>query len=264
MVSIKNKAVALSKVGLTVKEIATSLNTWESYVYKILKEAGVSANPPTRVGVYKDKDVSRLANPETQQAAYYIGYLFADGFIDVGEKSVNIKIHKKDVDILYGLAEFVNLPRVAVRTTKSGYVELSICSKELVQELKKYNIIRNKTKNANEGPIFDDQGLQLAALRGWFDGDGYIGRQAILTSSNEAQAKSFSSIVGRLGGTGTVFYNDSRASYGVRLNKHGNQEFMASMFALDVNGLDRKKVAYFNTYRTENEGTELLDKKPVG
>ena len=198
---------------------------------------------------YNAKSVDNLLDIANPQAAYYVGLLFADGYIEHRQMAVSIVLRDYDAAVLYSLAEFVGLPHDAVRLKSKNRPEmrrLSICSAYLVRALATYGIVPRKSW---EGvPYFPQQSSDalLAFLHGWMDGDGHVKKQCMVAMSTLLQANVFCEYVSQLGGKGTI----GRAGkyYRVVLNKRDNMEFLSRLYSQPIVCLQRKVDAFNSFY----------------
>lgn len=118
---------------------------------------------------------------DTEEKAYWLGFLYADGYNHENKTCVSLKLQYDDIEILEKFKSFLktNAPIYKwTRTTKINkikkeYCELSICSTYLSRQLAKLGCIQGKTY-ALKFPDFLDKTLYNHFLRGYFDGDGCI------------------------------------------------------------------------------------------
>lgn len=198
---------------------------------------------------YNTKSINSLLDVANPQAAYYVGLLFADGYIERRQKAVSIALRDYDAAVLYSLAEFVGLPHSAVRLkskARSDMRRLSICSAPLVSALAAYGIVPRKSR---EGvPYFPQQysDALLAFLHGWMDGDGHVKRQCMVAMSTMVQATVFCEYVSRLGGKGAI--GRVGKYYRVVLNKRDNMEFLSRLYSQPIVCLQRKVDAFNSFY----------------
>lgn len=122
---------------------------------------------------------------DTQEKAYFLGYLFADG-CNSG-KRINLNLSEKDLDILKifnklihpkGKPLYKNGPRKStllngqVAHTKTNY-HLTIENGHIAQILSSYGCTPRKT-NTLDFPKFINPNLIPHFIRGYFDGDGSL------------------------------------------------------------------------------------------
>lgn len=106
---------------------------------------------------------------DTKEKAYVIGFIFADG--SVNNNYLTITIHPDDISVL----EFIKkeLKYSGPIHIKNNYVNLTICSKQIVKDLITVGIYPNKTYVSSSLPIINNEFFS-SFLLGFFDGDGSI------------------------------------------------------------------------------------------
>lgn len=113
---------------------------------------------------------------DTPEKAYFLGFIFADGALIDNPKEyrykLNIKIHKKDEDILKRFISLLNSEVEIWRSKDRDISEIGFSSKKMIYDLKNIGLHQNKTYTI-EYPKIDEK-LERHFLRGYFDGDGCI------------------------------------------------------------------------------------------
>lgn len=110
-------------------------------------------------------------NIDNKNKAYWLGFIAADG--NVYGNKLSIELNSKDEGHLKNFLEDLESPRPLRYRERNGYkyVILEIRNSKLVEDLKKYEIIPNKTNNLNF-PLKLDKKYYKDYIRGFFDGDG--------------------------------------------------------------------------------------------
>lgn len=118
----------------------------------------------------------------TEQDAYWLGFLLADGYISDGAKPfVQIKLGEKDYNHLKKFCDYMqyNSYEVIKKTTGGAYTKDNICyvikisCKQLSENLKKYGL--HGAKSGKEIPyLLNNVELEKHYIRGIIDGDGWI------------------------------------------------------------------------------------------
>ena len=108
------------------------------------------------------------------EAAYWLGFIAADGCVSISENGYRIIIclNKKDIDMLVAFKNAINSTR-DIKMIGRSKAEFRCNSKYMVNALKKYGITPRKTftmEFSNEIPNEYYSGF----IRGYFDGDGTI------------------------------------------------------------------------------------------
>lgn len=121
----------------------------------------------------------------TEYQAYILGFLYADGYIDSAEKSAIINIHQKDIDILYKIKQYTNCKNDIHKSSTKNCVRLNLCSKKLVNDLKKFGVVKNKSKKIKLPNL--NYNIYKHFFRGYCDGDGYVGKRQVIICTGSKQ-----------------------------------------------------------------------------
>lgn len=130
-------------------------------------------------------------NIDSEEKAYFLGFICADGSININRNKLSFTLNTKDIEILIKLK---NLLKTTAPIASRAYIDkrnganiesvsLQIYSKKIIEDLYSLNICENKS-NVLRLPNIDDN-LKIHFIRGLFDGDGYIGTQCTLISTAE-------------------------------------------------------------------------------
>ena len=126
---------------------------------------------------------------DTEEKAYWLGFLFADGYINSGPLNgefsykFELTLADKDIDHLRKFANFIGYnksisKKVCKRNNKEyKAVRISISSKHLWNTLNNLGCTPRKslTLRFPEESIFKEKSLIRHFIRGYFDGDGTLG-----------------------------------------------------------------------------------------
>lgn len=114
-----------------------------------------------------------LADPVGAEAAYWAGFLFADGCVPTHGMSVQTDLQARDRSHLEKLAAFM-CPTIALRPSHGGRsVCLEVCGKRLVAALQRFGIVPRKSYTHPLPVLRDAEWVPF--IRGFFDGDGCFG-----------------------------------------------------------------------------------------
>lgn len=165
----KNKALELYHQGLYQKDIAIILNVSPSTIHKALFDSGLKLpNDKSWCRKYKLND-EYFDNIDTQEKAYWLGFILADG--NISNNSLSIELSKKDRHHLELMLKALDSDS-PIKDTRKNCCRVFINSKKLVQSLRKYGIVPNKTKTTYFPDIPVD--LHRHFVRGILDGDGWV------------------------------------------------------------------------------------------
>lgn len=162
--------------GKTIQGI-TGISSTE--VYRILKKNGhQTRNLITSHKIY-DLDFSFFKDIDTEEKAYILGLLFADGSHDSNIGRVVLVLQEQDKKLLENINILLNNTRPLrkeVRKTPKGkintYYELSFHDRGVSADLLKLGLIPNKTYNMCIPEMPKE--LLRHFIRGFWDGDGNI------------------------------------------------------------------------------------------
>ena len=118
---------------------------------------------------------------DTEEKAYWLGFLFADGYNNEAGTAISLRLQEEDEEILEKFKEFLKTDKEIKRYSrvtktnklKRNYCELYINSVRLSKRLAELGCVKNKTYIV-EFPSFLPNHLIRHFIRGYFDGDGCI------------------------------------------------------------------------------------------
>jgi hypothetical protein len=118
---------------------------------------------------------------DTKEKAYWLGFLYADGY--VRKYRLVVKISIKDEALLYNLMKSLDVdPVIHHYSCEPNKSTVYIYSKKISDDLNLHGCVQRKSKTI-ELPEFDSHDLYLAFLLGFFDGDGCEGKTLITCGS---------------------------------------------------------------------------------
>lgn len=164
--------VSRYKLGETLLAIADSFNVSRETIAKIVRKAGVKIQHGSVRMAESDVD-HEFFERDTEEAAYFFGFLLADGNISDRGK-VSIGIQKRDEEILHSLKEACKInSNVAYHTRPDGTssAQLVFTVKSLSESLTKLGLTPRKSLNEEcpERFLFNRD-----FWRGAVDGDGCV------------------------------------------------------------------------------------------
>lgn len=143
---------------------------------------------------YKVND-TYFSNIDTADKAYFLGFLYADGYNNVSRHEVKIRLSIQDEELLIKLRDILypnrDRPLYYQRRNDRQYCELYICNTNISNDLNRHGCVRAKTFNISF-PYFIDGNFYSHFIRGVFDGDGSI----CLSQFKNGQHKTSFSITG--------------------------------------------------------------------
>jgi len=180
-IEINNKIIALYLSGKGTYQIATDCGCSQTFIMNVLKRYNI---PRRTAQSYTTKYITNenfFNNVNTEEKAYILGFLYADGnnYVKPGRHyEISIKLQEKDRIILEKIRDYLS-PKSPIKIvgdsrTDNLYPLLKINSKILTQQLTKLGCIPNKSLILTWPEWLIDPKLQQHFIRGYFDGDGSI------------------------------------------------------------------------------------------
>lgn len=135
----------------------------------------------TRNKIY-DIDENYFENIDTEDKAYFLGFMYADGNVSKDPKyCIRINLQEKDRDILEKFKSCLQSTHPIVVMEKYGNfkteqrgVKFYFGNKKIKSDLIKWGCVPNKTLKLTTLPNLDHK-LLRHFIRGYFDGDGSLG-----------------------------------------------------------------------------------------
>lgn len=177
--------------SLTRKELAKHFGVSESSINNKVRRLGLCVNVNSLDR--GRQDYFRLI--DTEDKAYWLGFIYADGYIINNSKKRNyelgIELNVIDINHLYMFnSVFNNYYKIATRKRKSPKTDniintcyIRIYSKSIVEDLINNDIVENKS-HSSIYPKIDNDELFLHFLRGYIDGDGSYNIKKVKSNNN--------------------------------------------------------------------------------
>ena len=160
--------------GESSEVIAKNFNMNGTTVCRILKRNKIkirsSIDNKRKYAINKSffKDIN------SEEKAYALGFLYADGNVHNKKNSFNITLHKKDIDVLQMFTLWIYIDNHKINQYDENYVNFRVCSIEMVSDLIRHGCMPAKTFNLSLPTWLHDSDLLRHFVRGFLDGDGCI------------------------------------------------------------------------------------------
>lgn len=164
---------------LNVRDISVHTGFTESTIYNVLKRNNIKTLSVELASRKYPINEDFFDVIDTQEKAYVLGLLYADGCNLSNTNSVCLSLKAADLHILEEFRDLVSPERpIGVYTSKqcSDSCSLNLASKHVSDQLTKLGCMPQKTHKLqfpNEDQV--PKHLIRHFIRGYFDGDGYIG-----------------------------------------------------------------------------------------
>ena len=119
--------------------------------------------------------LTHFENIDTEEKAYWLGFLYADGYVNANEDKIELCLAEKDFHHLEKFKNFIGLPnKICYRATTKAY-RYSFRSTNCKQDLIKQGCVPKKSLILHF-PTTEQvsDALLRHFLRGYFDGDGWF------------------------------------------------------------------------------------------
>lgn len=156
---------------LSQKEIANKYSCCTETIHKILIRNNIEIKTQPRKN--KEQINNFFEKIDTEEKAYFLGFLFADGC--VYKNQISLEIHNRDRYLLEKFKEILQLnSKISYRKRDNTEVCcIRISSEKMCKDLNQYGIVQNKTYITKHLPHISIEFLPHF-LRGLIDGDGWI------------------------------------------------------------------------------------------
>jgi len=193
-------------------------------------------------------------NGRTEEAAYWAGFLMADGSLakeGLSSWCLSLTLHERDVEHLYAFCDVLGLDRGFVKPQPTKYKEksymmyrVSVYHPECAEILLPWGIVPRKTYNFSDPNVALE--LLPAYLRGWADGDGSVlaktGNTNFRMTGNYQALQWYESALHLIGFTGNITMKHPEGKVWGRLEVYGkhNVQEIARLLKVHEFGLRRK------------------------
>ena len=163
--------------GVSFKMIEKKYSITEGIIYKILKINKIETKKEVTWTRKNQINENYFEIIDTEDKAYFLGLIAADGCVLSKYNIVDISLHHKDGYLLEKLSEFLcygkNIVKIYKHKNGDYQSRLTICHKKIKQDLINLEIIPKKSLILKLTKKIPDD-LFHHFVRGYFDGDGWI------------------------------------------------------------------------------------------
>ena len=256
--------------GISLSKLAKEYNTTIQTLSKKLKERGIEIINRQNTTKFNENIFDSI---DTEEKAYWLGFIFADGYISSRDYGFEISLSIIDVEHLIKFNKFMqhNKDNVKIGISKCGNKEFERCRWGIVNK-HLWNILNNygctpRKSNTLLFPnidIFKDKSLIIPFIRGYFDGDGcltntkkypkvsFLGTEQFLTTLKDYLLE-YSINSGKL-------ITDPREEFTKTLNISQSDvfKFLHLIYDNSIIYLNRKYNKFLTFCRSLEESNELL------
>lgn len=166
--------IELCKEGYTRKEISEELHVTIKTVGNYIRRTGVLPKANKRKPKLNEHFFDVI---DTEEKAYILGFLSADGYVDGNGRSLCLNLNSKDIDILYKIKNAMNCENPITKSTTKNCCRLNMSSKYLVETISRYGIVQNKSRTLPFPKL--EKEMYRHYFRGYCDGDGCVHKRQV-------------------------------------------------------------------------------------
>lgn len=243
------------KKRLSAKTIAPLFNTSHYTILRHLRRNGVAIRDMTACHKKYTIDETFFEKIDSEDKAYFLGFMFADGYNNTEKGEARLKLHVKDKKILEYFTECLSSNK-PLRFDRS-YIYLALENQKLSADLARHGCVKAKTHIIKFPDLNDD--LVKHFIRGYFDGDGCITWSknnpiVSITSTNDFLTKIQRILMNELGLSKTKFTkrHKNRSDFIMTMNYGGmfNCKKIYNYLYRDANVFLERKKQKFNEKNT--------------
>lgn len=236
----------LCEEGFSTKEILNKMNITRRTLNNYENKLGIKCKKDYRKANLNENFFDNIDN---EFKAYILGFIYADGYIESNERTLTFNINLKDIDVLEKIRKCINSNGNYAKSSTPNCVRLHLSSVKIVKSLKEIGVTRNKTKTIKFPKIKEE--LYRHFLRGYFDGDGHIGkRQCALVIGSETMFNDFYNFIYEKFGI-KLYYQKNNNYYRVQFNRK-DKDIIDWLYSDSQIYLDRKYTAYIENWKYYN------------
>lgn len=241
--------------GLTAVELGRKYNIKPGTITYHLRKRGLSrgSGKPSSIA---NKDYFETI--DTEEKAYFLGFLMADGCISSSHVNYHIKLglQEKDIDVIKALLVAIGSKNTISKVIKGKHVgySVSLSCKKMFYDLVTHGFSEYKSGNETI-PNTIPNNLVRHFIRGYFDGDGYASKEGRI--SIVGGIKILEDIAKRAGVDDYTIYNFKTTSVvrDLRYSKLSSSKSFYNYLYKDANiFLYRKWIRLFNVHGPIKDG----------
>lgn len=197
-VEIEQKIVEYYNNGISpyqmVKDIPELNGKRPSVIYDVLKRLGIKSHKPTPLTEQQKKNRRKynvnddfFETINTEAKAYWLGFLYADGYVNTIENKIGIALGIEDKNHLYKFKKSIGSQspvKEYIQTEGfnkgSLYSRIIVTSEKMKKDLIDKGVLENKT-NVLVFPSYNQVPKNLIRhfIRGYIDGDGSLTHSSV-------------------------------------------------------------------------------------
>lgn len=272
--TVKDKVIELYNSGTSLTKISETVNINRHTLSKKLKELGIEIVNRQNETKFDEFIFDSI---DTEEKAYWLGFIFADGYISNRDNSFELSLKASDINHLNKFNKFMkhNKDNVKIGQVKCGEkicfrCRWGIVNKHLWDVLNNYGCTPKKSLNLKfpDESIFKNKNLIYDFIRGYLDGDGCI---SYTKNNHEDENSNYSAILSFEGTENFLielskYFNETYSiiknenHYTLKYSINASKRILNLLYNNSKIYLDRKynRYSFFKNCRSAKELAELL------
>lgn len=168
--------ISLYNSGLSSIKIAKQLNCSDSYIRKVLNKNNITLRSNKIYRSTQTFNEDYFEKIDTEDKAYWLGFLFADGNVIKVKNQYRIQFRVDDKEVIEKFIKSIN-GNMSVKSYTGNrtipYYGVYLTSEKMFNDLCKHGCIPNKSL-VLKFPTTVPNYLKRHFIRGYFDGDGSV------------------------------------------------------------------------------------------
>lgn len=173
-----DRAKELYNQGKSLRNIADQLGIDRKKLSKKFKEDGIMIRDPYKNNTgkakrFKEVDESIFENIDTEEKAYWLGFIYADGYVN--NRQIELTLKESDYEHIKKFKSFMHSEhKISYKKSVKAY-RITICSPKIANDLTRLGCFQCKSltlKFPTEEQV--PKHLIHHFMRGYYDGDGSI------------------------------------------------------------------------------------------
>lgn len=223
---------------------------------KYIREKGIKIKRHNLADVDYKLNEKYFDKIDTEEKAYWLGFIYADGCINISGNSprLSIELERLDFNHLKKFRNNIESNHVITRrkNKERDTCTISMNSRHLANKLISIGCMNNKTVNGyiDQDNILNQFYYKVAFIRGYFDGNGYVEKderkyRLVFTLQSEQLVTSLNSILHEMGIHTRIQHNHKY--YRIHIERKNDfYKFLSLIYSNAKVYLDRKYNTYLN------------------
>lgn len=172
-----DELIKLYQQGHSTRTVAKEIGCSQNTVMRLLKESNILRREPSSHRIHTF-NYNYFDSIDTEEKAYFLGLLWADGFCDKDTGNIVISLQEEDGYILERFKDAVEFSGTTTKillniSNRKPLCKFQMFSKHMAEILDSYGMVKAKSLTLQFPNVIPEH-LVHHFIRGYFDGDGSV------------------------------------------------------------------------------------------